>query len=182
MQAAGHSARLAQTARARRKPQSGQRDGGLVQVQDRAPDIINFIINPSKFSYMEEKKTNGQQAEQPAQGTEKEQSAWLQEVIKTFGNLTAEMDQAKDQTRAMITIAVHKGQAAIIKVGGTLPLAHAVKEILTGSAFVDNIADACRLMAAQAAQEGDGTIVIHVGNDQDDNDPEGTDKETQTDE
>ena len=152
-----------------------------MQVQDRAPDIINFIINPSKFSYMEEKKTNGQQAE-PAQSTEKEQSAWLQEVIKTFGNLTAEMDQTKDQTRAMITIAVHKDQAAIIKVGGTRPLALAVKEVLTGSAFVDNIADACRLMAAQAAQNGDGTIVIHVGNDQDDNDPEGTDKETQTDE
>ena len=131
---------------------------------------------------MEDKKTNGQQAEQPAQGTKKEQSAWLQEVINTFGSLTAEMDQAKDQTRAMITIAVHKGQAAIIKVGGSRPLAYAVKEVLTGSAFAENVAEACLLMAADATQKGDGTLVIHVGNDQDDNNQEETDKETQADE
>ena len=181
MQAAGHSARLAQTARARRKPQSGQRDGGLVQIQDRAPDIINFIINPSKFSYMEE-KTNAQQADQPAQGTQKKPSAWLQEVIKTFRNLTAEMDQAKDATRGMITIAVHNSDVAVIMAGGSLPLARAVKEVLTGSAFVKHMANACCLMAAEAADKGDGTLVIHVGDDPDDNEQEETDKETQADE
>lgn len=131
---------------------------------------------------MEDKKTSGQQAEQPTQGTEKEPSAWLQEVIKTFGNLTAEMEQTEDETRGMITIAVHKSEAAIIVAGGSFPLARAVKEVLTNSAFAKHMANACRLMAAEAIEQSKGAVVIHVSNDPDDKDPEGADKETQADE
>lgn len=132
---------------------------------------------------MEDKKTNGQQAEQPAQGTEKEQSAWLRDVIKAFKGITAEMDQAEDVTRGIITIAVHKNQAAINKAGGSIPLAIAVKEVLTNSTFSEALANACRLMAAEAAKEiGDGTLVIHLSDDPDDKDPEGADKETQANE
>ncbi len=130
---------------------------------------------------MEDKKTNGQQAE-PAQGTQKEPSAWLQEVLKNLGDFTAEMDQTQDATRGMITIAVHNGDAAVLVAGGSRPLAYAVKEVLTGSAFAKHMANACRLMAAEAAEKGDGTLVIHVGDDPDDKDPEEADKETQADE
>lgn len=112
---------------------------------------------------MEDKKTNGQQAE-PAEGNLKDASPWLQEVFNTFSGLAAEMDEKKDESRALVTIAVHNDQAAVIVAGGGLPLARAVKEVLTDSAFAKHVANACCLIAAEAAEQGDGAIVIKVGN------------------
>ncbi len=114
---------------------------------------------------MEDKKTNGQQAE-PEQGKLKDASAWLQEVVNTYNGLAAEMDEKKDESRALITIAVHNNQLAVITSGGSLPLARAVQEVLTGSAFAKHMINACRLIAAEAADKGDGTIVIKVSAEQ----------------
>ncbi len=101
---------------------------------------------------MEDKKTNGQQAE-PAEGNLKDASPWLQEVFNTFSGLAAEMDEKKDQSRALLAIAVHNNHTAVIKCGGRMSLALAVKEVLTGSALAKHMADALTLIVAEAVDE-----------------------------
>lgn len=110
-----------------------------------------------------EQKTNpsGQQAA-PDKGTQREPSAWLQEVVKVAGGITEALDEAKDPARGIITIAVDNDDAAVILAGGSYPLARAVKEVMTGSKFAQHVANACRLMAAEATENGEGTVIIHV--------------------
>lgn len=110
-----------------------------------------------------EQKTNpsGQQAA-PDKGTQREPSAWLQEVLKVAKGTTQALDEAKDPKRGIITIAVDKDSAAVVMAGASHALALAVKEVMTGSNFAQHVANACRLMAAEATENGEGTVIIHV--------------------
>lgn len=110
-----------------------------------------------------EQKTNpsGQQAA-PDKGTQREPSAWLQEVINTVDPLAQALDLAQDKDRAIVMIAVHEGSTVAMTAGGTTPLAFAVKEGLTGENFARHLVNACRLMAVKAAQNTGGTVEIHV--------------------
>lgn len=114
---------------------------------------------------MEQKTNNSGQQAAPEQGTQEQKkapSAWLQNVMNTVTGIANELDKEQNPRRAIITIVADEDNAAVITAGGSIPLALAVKEVLTGAPFAKHIANACRLMAAEAADKGDGTIVIHV--------------------
>lgn len=133
---------------------------------------------------MEDKKTNGQQAEQPAKGTQEQKqapSAWLEKVTNQINPLGEELNATKGEERGLVVIAIDhttpKGAAFIGIAGGSLPLADAMKIVLTSKHFAKHITHAALLMAEGAAQTGKETIVIHASEPQDDEEQEATEKE-----
>lgn len=136
---------------------------------------------------MEQKTNNPGQQAAPEQGTQeqtKAPSAWLQTVGDTFVTIGDELDKTSDQTRGIVVIAVDDGSTFVGTAGGSLPLAIAVKTVLTSPHFGRHVADACRVMAAEAADAmakdaaGKGTIVIHVKQEPDGDADEGQEAKT----
>lgn len=129
---------------------------------------------------MEQKTNNPGQQAAPEQGTQeqtKAPSAWLQTVGDTFVTIGDELDKTSDQTRGIVVIAVDGGSTFVGTAGGSLPLAIAVKTVLTSPHFGRHVTDACRVMAAEAAA-GKGTIVIHVKQEPDGDADEGQEAKT----
>ena len=135
---------------------------------------------------MEQKTNNPGQQAAPEQGTQeqtKAPSAWLQTVGDTFVTIGDELDK----TSGIVVIAVDGGSAFAGTAGGSLPLAIAVKTVLTSPHFGRHVADACRVMAAEAADAmakdaaGKGTIVIHVKQEPDGDADEGQEAKTDED-
>jgi len=128
-----------------------------------------------------EQKTNP--SDQQA-ATKKEPTAWLQEVSNMASAIGEQLNDKADNRRAFIVIAVERtgdegndAQALIGLSGNSVALAIAMKQVLTGNAFAPHIAHAAQMMASEAAAQGKGTIVIHAGDFDEDDEQAGDDNQ-----
>ena len=126
-----------------------------------------------------EQKTNpsGEQA-----ATQKEPTAWLQEVNKMASAIGEQLNAKADNRRAFIVVAVERtgdegtdAQALIGLSGNSGALAIAMKQVLTGT-FAPHILHAVQIMAREADEKGKDTIVIKDG-DFDDQENEDADED-----
>lgn len=130
---------------------------------------------------MEQKTTSGQQADPQ----KKEPTAWLQEVSNMASAIGEQLNEKTGNGRGFIVVAVDRtnaetaddGQAIIGLAGSSGALATAMRLILTGKPFAPHIANAAQVMAKEAATKGAGTIVIHAGDFDEDDEQAGDDNQ-----
>lgn len=128
-----------------------------------------------------EQKTNpsGEQA-----ATQKEPTAWLQEVSKMASAIGEQLNAKADNRRAFIVVAVERtgdegtdAQALIGLSGNSGALAIAMKQVLTGKPFAPHILHAVQIMAREAAEKGKKDTIVIKDGDFDDQENEDADED-----